>query len=74
MYESKRSGTIRNFIRAGTFKRDALSLVPLDLFYIITGFRGRAAVLRFPRLLRGYNFGIFFDRLDAFLPYPVFVR
>ena len=29
---------------------------------------------RLPRLLRFYHMGIFFDRLDASLPYPVAIR
>ena len=53
IYEKDRGKTIRNFIRGkGTFKVDLVSLLPLDLFYFVTGFTGRASLLRLPRLLR----------------------
>lgn len=74
IYESKRSETIRNFVKNGTFKVDLASLLPLDLLYLATGFNGRSALLRFPRLLRYYNFSNLFERLDAALPYPMLVR
>ena len=53
---------------------DAASLLPTDLFYFVLSFSGRSALLRLPRLLRARNFGVFFDRLDSILPYPVLVR
>jgi hypothetical protein len=74
IYETKRKETIINFVKNGTFKKDILSLFPLDLFYLVTGFTGRATLLRLPRLLRYYHFMDLFDRLDAALPYPMLVR
>ena len=32
------------------------------------------ALFRLPRLLRYYNLGIFFDRLDQNLPFPLLIR
>ena len=63
-----------NYIKSDEFKYDAISLFPLDALYFFTGFNGPATILRLPRFLRYYHFGLFFDRLDAMLPYPVFVR
>ena len=65
---------VKNYLSSAEFKLDALSLLPLDVFYIMFGYTGRTVLLRFPRLLRFYHFDMFFDRLDAILPYPVFVR
>ena len=65
---------LKNFITSSDFLTDALSLLPLDLGYLLFGLSGRATLLRFPRLFRARYFGLFFDRLDAALPYPVFVR
>ena len=65
---------LKNFITSSDFMTDALSLLPLDLGYLLFGLSGRATLLRFPRLFRARYFGLFFDWLDAALPYPVFVR
>ena len=51
--------------------------VSVSMYHCIcsrTGYTGQAAILRFPRFLRYYNFDLFFDRLDAALPFPTFVR
>ena len=74
IFESGRKRMLENYVRNGTFKQDLLSLLPLDLLYLLTGFTGPATILRAPRLLRYYHFELFFDRLDATLPYPVFIR
>ena len=74
IYEKDRKKIIQNYVKTREGKLDLFSLLPLDLLYLYTGYQGRATILRFPRLLRYYNFPRFFDRLDAMLPFPVFIR
>ena len=74
IFETKRSLTMRNYVKNGTFKRDLASLFPSDLLYFVTGFQGKATLLRIPRLLRLYHFEDLFERLDSALPYPMVIR
>lgn len=74
IYETGRLAMIENYVRKGSFKRDALSLLPLDLLYFFFGFNGRAALLRLPRLLRYRRFWDLFERLNTFQSYPAVVR
>ena len=36
IYEKRRKETLRHFVKSGTFRKDALSLLPLDWIYILT--------------------------------------
>ena len=74
IYESNRKETIKNFIKSKTFRLHMASLFPLDLFYLASGFVGRASLLRIPRLIRSYHFEDLFERLDNALPYPMTIR
>lgn len=77
IYETSRKLTSINFVKRGTFARDALSLLPLDMIYYFAfglEFQGWMALLRLPRLARNYNINIFFDRLDSALPFPMLIR
>lgn len=74
IYEKKRRLTAKNYVKNGSFKRDLLSLLPLDVFYWASGFTGRATLLRLPRMLRSYHFEDLFERLDSALPYPMLIR
>ncbi|XP_013785149.2 cyclic nucleotide-gated cation channel beta-3-like [Limulus polyphemus] len=50
---------------------DLLSLLPLDLLYIIYGFN---AIFRFPRMLKVQTFWDFFNRMDAVAKSPYIIR
>ncbi|XP_072374607.1 cyclic nucleotide-gated channel beta-1-like isoform X1 [Scyliorhinus torazame] len=53
-----------NYMQTPKFKMDLVSLFPLDILYIIFGFR---TVLRFPRLMKYTTFFEFNDRLEAIM-------
>uniref|UniRef100_A0AAY4DVC4 Cyclic nucleotide-binding domain-containing protein n=1 Tax=Denticeps clupeoides TaxID=299321 RepID=A0AAY4DVC4_9TELE len=53
-----------NYMKKLRFKLDVLSLIPLELFYLKTGFN---ALLRLPRVLKVFSFFEFNDRLEAIL-------
>eukprot|EP00094_Tigriopus_californicus_P012139 TCALIF_11731-PA protein Name:"Similar to CNGB1 Cyclic nucleotide-gated cation channel beta-1 (Bos taurus)" AED:0.17 eAED:0.17 QI:56/0.28/0.12/0.87/0.42/0.5/8/0/538 len=74
IYCTNSQGMIKNYVTAGRFWQDILSLAPLDFLYLVFGLHGRATLLRLPRLLRYYCVETFFDRLDAVLPYPTVIR
>ena len=46
IYEEDRKLTIKNYVVNGTCKVDLLSLLPLEIFYLITGINGRSTILR----------------------------
>lgn len=54
------------------FQLDILSLVPLDLFYLMLG--TKAVYLRAPRLLKIQSFWDFFKLLDRVISSPHMVR
>ncbi|XP_021912793.1 cyclic nucleotide-gated cation channel beta-3 isoform X3 [Zootermopsis nevadensis] len=64
--------TRRNYIQKWQFKMDVLSLLPLDLLYLIFG--TEYLMLRIPRLLKVQTFWEFFDRLDNMVSSPYVVR
>ena len=77
IYETNRKLTLTNFIKQGTFKHDAFSLLPLDYIYYFafgTEYYGWIALLRLPKLARYHNISLFFDRLDSSLPFPLTIR
>ena len=41
IYETERKKTMRNYVKNGTFKKDLASLLPLDIFYLASGFTGK---------------------------------
>ena len=46
IFERDRRLIVRNYVKKGTFRRDLLSLLPLDVFYLVLGFEGRSTFLR----------------------------
>ncbi|KAJ3596482.1 hypothetical protein NHX12_002889 [Muraenolepis orangiensis] len=54
----------KNYMKKTRFKLDVASLVPLELFYFLTGIN---PLLRLPRLLKYNSFFEFNDRLEAIL-------
>ena len=46
IFERDRKKIVRNYVQKGTFRKDLLSLLPLDIFYLALGFKGRSAFLR----------------------------
>ena len=46
IFERDRKKIVRNYVQKGTFRKDLLSLLPLDIFYLALGFNGRSAFLR----------------------------
>ncbi|XP_026166987.1 cyclic nucleotide-gated cation channel beta-1 [Mastacembelus armatus] len=56
--------TRKNYIKAKRFKFDVASLIPLELFYFLTGIN---PLLRLPRLLKINSFFEFNERLEAIL-------
>uniref|UniRef100_A0AAQ6IRP7 Cyclic nucleotide-binding domain-containing protein n=1 Tax=Anabas testudineus TaxID=64144 RepID=A0AAQ6IRP7_ANATE len=56
--------TRKNYIKTKRFKFDVASLVPLELFYFLTGIN---PMLRLPRLLKINSFFEFNERLEAIL-------
>ncbi|XP_055365814.1 cyclic nucleotide-gated cation channel beta-1-like [Betta splendens] len=61
---SDKKETRKNYIKTSRFKFDVASLVPLELFYFITGIN---PMLRLPRLLKINSFFEFNERLEAIL-------
>ena len=47
IYEKGRRLTMKNYVVNGTFKVDLASLLPLELFYLVTGINGKSTLLRF---------------------------
>ena len=74
IYERNRMETMKHFFRTKTFQKHMASLFPLDLFYFVFGFTGRATLLRIPRLLRAYHFEDLFERLDNAFKFPMLIR
>ncbi|XP_055705219.1 cyclic nucleotide-gated cation channel beta-3 [Phlebotomus papatasi] len=64
--------TRQNYVRKFQFKMDMLSLLPLDILYLIFG--TKAVLLRIPRLLKIQSFWEFFKLLDRVLSSPHIVR
>ncbi|XP_055692512.1 cyclic nucleotide-gated cation channel beta-3 [Lutzomyia longipalpis] len=64
--------TRQNYVRKLQFKMDMLSLLPLDILYLIFG--TKAVLLRIPRLLKIQSFWEFFKLLDRVLSSPHVVR
>ncbi|GAB0095457.1 cyclic nucleotide-gated cation channel beta-3 [Sergentomyia squamirostris] len=64
--------TRQNYVRKFQFKMDMLSLLPLDVLYLIFG--TKAVILRIPRLLKIQSFWEFFKLLDRVLSSPHIVR
>ncbi|XP_014666889.1 PREDICTED: cGMP-gated cation channel alpha-1-like isoform X2 [Priapulus caudatus] len=62
---------MKNYLGKIDFKLDVASLVPLDIFYFVTGVK---PMLRFPRLLKVQTFWECYTRLDAIAKAPHFVR
>jgi len=50
--KSNFSETRKNYYRSSEFRLDIASLLPLDIFYIVTGIFGKAPLLRLPRYLK----------------------
>ena len=46
IFERDRRLIVRNYVKKGTFRHDLLSLLPLDVFYLVLGFDGRSTFLR----------------------------
>ena len=65
---------MKHFFQSKTFQKHMASLFPLDLFYFVFGFTGRATLLRIPRLLRAYHFEDLFERLDNAFKFPMTIR
>ncbi|XP_076370981.1 cyclic nucleotide-gated channel beta-3-like [Tachypleus tridentatus] len=63
--------TRKNYMKKSMFKMDLLSLLPLDLLYLIYGFN---AIFRFPRMLKVQTFWDFFNRMDAVAKSPYIIR
>ena len=74
IYERNRKETMKHFFQSKTFQKHMASLFPLDLFYFVFGFTGRATLLRIPRLLRAYHFEDLFERLDNAFKFPMTIR
>ncbi|KAK9888482.1 hypothetical protein WA026_000733 [Henosepilachna vigintioctopunctata] len=62
----------QNYWKKREFKLDLLSLVPLDVFYILTG--PDFVVLRLPRFLKVHSFWKFVSFIDKLLKNPYVVR
>ncbi|XP_030766684.1 cyclic nucleotide-gated cation channel beta-1 isoform X2 [Sitophilus oryzae] len=62
----------QNYINNKHFKLDLVSLLPLDIFYIVTG--PDVVLLRFPRLLKFYAFWEFFGLIDRQISNPYIIR
>ncbi|XP_049799033.1 cyclic nucleotide-gated cation channel beta-1 [Schistocerca nitens] len=64
--------TRQRYFRKWQFKMDLLSLLPLDLFYLMFG--PQQLLFRLPRLLKVQTFWEFYDRVDNILKSPYIVR
>ncbi|CAC5375292.1 CNGB1 [Mytilus coruscus] len=56
--------TRKHYMKKSIFKFDVLSLMPLDIFYFVTGIHGTSALLRLPRLMKIQTFWEFYQRCD----------
>ncbi|XP_071177137.1 uncharacterized protein [Mytilus edulis] len=56
--------TRKHYMKKSIFKFDCLSLMPLDIFYLVTGIHGTSALLRLPRLMKIQTFWEFYQRCD----------
>ncbi|XP_013779911.1 cyclic nucleotide-gated cation channel beta-1-like, partial [Limulus polyphemus] len=65
------AATKNNYFKKSMFKMDLLSLLPLDLLYLVYGFN---ALFRFPRMLKVQTFWEFFNRIDAVAKSPYIIR
>ncbi|CAG2232835.1 CNGB1 [Mytilus edulis] len=52
------------YLVSGLNEFDCLSLMPLDIFYLVTGIHGTSALLRLPRLMKIQTFWEFYQRCD----------
>lgn len=64
--------TRHNYMRKCRFKLDLLSILPLDVFYILLG--PEAILLRLPRLLKMHTFWDFFNLVDKLIASPHIIR
>lgn len=62
----------KNYVKSTNFKTDLLSIVPTDIFYILTG--TNAAELRFNRIIRFNRLLEFFDRTATRTSFTNMVR
>ncbi|XP_033631451.1 cyclic nucleotide-gated cation channel alpha-3-like [Asterias rubens] len=58
------------YMKSWMFKLDVLSMLPLDLFYLVPGVGIHATILRTPRLLRGPRALECFDRTETVTNFP----
>ncbi|RZC40076.1 cyclic nucleotide-gated cation channel beta-1 [Asbolus verrucosus] len=61
-----------NYITKRAFKLDLISLIPLDLLYLIMG--PECVILRFPRFFKLHTFWEFFSFVDKLLANPYIIR
>ncbi|EFA04022.1 cyclic nucleotide-gated cation channel beta-1 [Tribolium castaneum] len=61
-----------NYIKKRAFKLDLVSLIPLDLLYLILG--PECVILRFPRFFKLHTFWEFFSFVDKLLANPYIIR
>jgi cyclic nucleotide gated channel beta 1 len=66
--------TRKNYMRKLQFKMDVVSLLPLDLLYLVPVFGRSAVYLRVPRLLKIQSFWEFFKLLDRVIASPHILR
>ncbi|KAK9737233.1 Ion transport protein [Popillia japonica] len=64
--------TRHNYMRKSRFKLDLLSILPLDILYVIFG--PEAILLRLPRLLKMHTFWDFFNLVDKLIASPHIIR
>ncbi|CAG9864697.1 unnamed protein product [Phyllotreta striolata] len=61
-----------NYMKSNRFKLDLLSLLPLDLLYLILG--PEQVILRLPRFFKVHTFWSFFSLIDKLLSNPYIIR
>lgn len=64
--------TRKQYMKKRKFKMDLLSLLPLDLLYLIFG--PEMVILRFPRFFKLHTFWDFFNLVDKLIASPHFIR
>lgn len=64
--------TRKEYMRKSKFKMDLLSLLPLDLLFLIFG--PEMVILRFPRFFKLHTFWDFFNLVDKLIASPHFIR
>ncbi|KAJ3633812.1 hypothetical protein MTP99_010736 [Tenebrio molitor] len=61
-----------NYMKKKAFKLDLISLMPLDLLYVVMG--PEFVILRFPRFFKLHTFWEFFSFVDKLLANPYIIR